>query len=322
MKVLFMGTGEFGIPALRAMLAEPSLTIVGLVTQPDRPAGRKQELKAPVTKELVQGFSKDGEDIPIFQPDNINCPEVLAELKGLQADIAVVCSYGQILKKEILESPRLGCLNIHGSLLPRHRGAACVQGAILEGDFHSGVTIIWMDEGLDTGDILLSRKVPLRGDETAGQLHDTLAELGPEAILESLKLVQNDAASAPRNPQDGEAATYMPRLKKQDARIEWSKPAEQVNRLVRAMAPWPVSHTSVRVQGSVKALKVFSAELLENDSKGTLGEVLQASGDSFVVQCAQGSLRLLEVQLEGKRRMAVRDFLAGVKLEIGERLGS
>jgi len=243
------------------------------------------------------------------QPERIR--KDFAALAAWNPDLMVVAAYGQILPRPVLDLPRLGCLNLHASLLPRHRGASPVQAAILAGDAETGVTAMYVDEGLDTGDILLARKIPILPNETAGELHDRLADLAPAVLNESLELLEN--GSAARIPQDAALATYAPKLGRQDGRLDWHEPAGLLARKVRAMSPWPGA--SARLATGI--LKIHSAE--ESVASGIPGTVLSAGPDGIVVAAGEGSLVLREVQIEGKKRLSAAEFLRGFPLPAGTR---
>ncbi|MEM9444387.1 MAG: methionyl-tRNA formyltransferase [Verrucomicrobiota bacterium] len=314
MKVLFVGTGEIGVPSLAALLEEKRIEVVGVVTQPNRPVGRKQQLAAPPVKTFVE---KHG--ILLYQPERINHPDVLEGLAALKPDLAVVCAYGQILKPGILELPRLGCLNIHASLLPKYRGAACIQAAIRDGEQKTGVTIMWMDEGLDTGDILMKREVEIRQGETAGMLHDRIAELAPDVLLEALQMVEQ--GTAPRVKQDETMASYVGRLKKEDGVVDWSQSAVAIDCHIRAMTPWPSAYTWITLgePSSRKILKLHKVKPAERS--GDQGKVIEVAKDFVSIGTGEGSLEVYEMQLEGKRRLPCQEFLKGHHLREGQYLG-
>ena len=298
MRVIFIGTGDIGLPALRALLRSGH-DIVAVVTQPDKPAGRDQHIEPPpIKKELAAG----GHDVTILQPARIKSPDAIEQIRALQPDVIVVAAYGQILPRAVLEIPRIACLNIHASLLPRWRGAAPIQAAIAAGDPESGVTIMYVDEGLDTGDILLQRRVPLAPNDTGGSLHDRLAGIAPGALLESLPLLE--AGTAPRSPQDAALATYAPKLKREDGLVDWNQPVEVIERKIRAFNPWPGAFTLL----DGRKLKIFTAAIV--DLTGKPGEILRQDKE-LVFAAGKGALSLTEVQLEGKRRMTATDFLRG-----------
>ena len=296
MQIVFIGTGEIGVPTLRALLKSEH-EVVGIVTQPDKPVGREQRIEPPPIKKEIAKTR-----IPILQPARIKDPKATQEIRDLAPDVIVVVAYGQILPRDVLEIPRLACLNLHASLLPRWRGAAPIQAAIAAGDCETGITAMYMDEELDTGDILLQRHVEILPNDTGGSLHDRLAQIAPETLLESLRLVA--AGNAPRIPQDNARATYAPKLKREHGLIDWSESAEAIERKIRAYNPWPGAFMKVDRQN----LKIFSASVV--DLNGQPGEVLRSDKD-LIVAAGKGALSLAEVQLEGKRRMSAAEFLRG-----------
>ena len=302
MRIVFCGTGDIGLPSLKVLADSARHELVGVISQPDRPAGRDLRPRPPAvkTEALARG-------IPVVQPERIR--KDFSALTAWSPDLMVVAAYGQILPQAVLELPRLGCLNLHASLLPRHRGASPVQAAILAGDAETGVTAMYVDEGLDTGDILLSHRIPILPAETAGELHDRLAELAPAVLLESLGLLET--GSAARVPQDAALATYAPKLGRQDGRLDWREPAGLLARRVRAMCPWPGA--SARLAGAV--LKIHSAQV--SPECGIPGTVLSAGPEGICVAAGEGSLVLREVQLEGKKRLSAADFLRGFPLLAG-----
>lgn len=310
MRIVFIGTGDIGVPTLTALLSAPSHEVVAVVAQPDKPVGRKQVLTPPRTKEVAMAAG-----IPVLQPPRIRL--AVEELAAMAADVFVVIAYGQILPRTVLSLPRLGCLNIHASLLPRHRGAAPIQAAIRDGDAESGVTVMWMDEGLDTGDALLETRLPLRPDHTGGVLHDELAELAPHALLRALELIA--AGTAPHLPQDHARATHTGKLERAHGHLQWSRPAVELERLIRAYQPWPGTFAWIPLpDGGAMNLKVHRACLTDGTAPAA-GTILEA-GSRLVVSCGEGALELLEVQLEGKKRMIARDFLHGHPLAVGTAL--
>ena len=312
MRIVFIGTGEIGVPTLRALL-DSEHEVVAVVTQPDKRVGREQRIEPPpIKKEITRsggfqtavGRSAAGKPplLEVLQPAKIKNPQSIEQIRRLTPDVIVVVAYGQMLPRGVLEIPRLACLNLHASLLPRWRGAAPIQAAIEAGDCETGITVMYMDEGLDTGDILLQRSVEILPNDTGGSLHDRLAQIAPEALLESLRLVA--AGNAPRIAQDNARATYAPKLKREHGQIDWSESAETIERKIRAYNPWPGAFMKVDRQH----LKVFSASVV--DLNGQPGEVLCSDKD-LVVAAAKGALSLAEVQLEGKRRMTAAEFLRG-----------
>lgn len=312
LRVVYVGTGEIGVPSYEALAGSPH-ELAAVVTQPDRPAGRGLELQpSPVKRAALRHHHT------IFQPERISSEAALEQLRYLNPDVLVVCAYGQLLKPAVLELPRLACLNLHASLLPRHRGASCIQAAIRAGDAETGMTLMWMDRGLDTGDILLARTLAIRADETAGELHDRLALLAPELLLEGLALLE--AGRAPRRPQDASLATYAPKLSREDGRIDWLWTSAAIGRHVRAMAPWPCASTAVTVDGLPRMLKVFRAAP-GVETGGRPGEVLRLGPEGVLVRAGEGSIWLRELQVQGRARMAAEACARGLRLEPGAILG-
>ena len=300
MRIVFIGTGEIGVPTLRALLNSEH-EVIAVVTQPDKPVGRDQRIEPPPIKTALIGRARPP-GAPIFQPARIKDPQAIEQIRSRTPDAIVVVAYGQILPHDVLEIPRLACLNVHASLLPRWRGAAPLQAAIAAGDFETGITVMYIDEGLDTGDILLQRNVEILPNDTGGSLHDRLAQIAPEALLESLRLIA--AGSAPRIRQDNARATYAPKLKREHGQIDWSESAAAIERKIRAYNPWPGAFMKVGDQN----LKIFSASVV--DLTGQPGEILRSDKD-LIVAAGKGALCLAEVQLEGKRRMSGAEFLRG-----------
>lgn len=311
MRILYIGTGAIGLPVLRSLLTDPAHEVCGVICQPDKPVGRKQVLTPPPTKVLAEAFG-----VPVFQPRRIRTEPELVQ--RLEADVAVVMAYGQILSKPVLEAPRLGCLNLHASLLPRHRGAAPIQAAILAGDKESGVTVMYMDEGLDTGDVLLMDRLPLAQDETGGSLHDRLAEAAPAALRRALTLLES--GTAPRTPQDAAQMTHTGKLERAHGVITWSLPAEEIARRIRAFEPWPGSSTTLP-DGAM--LKIFPPVEVHAESTGCAppGSIVAADAGGILVACGTGALRLHDIQAEGRKRMSAAAYLAGRALVPGDRLG-
>jgi methionyl-tRNA formyltransferase len=303
MRIVFIGTGEIGVPALQALLKSEH-EVVGVVTQPDKPVGRAQLVEpTPIKKAFIGKARPPG--APILQPERIRDQQAIDAIRGLQSDAIVVMAYGQILPRDVLEIPKIACLNLHASLLPRWRGAAPIQAAIAAGDREAGITVMYMDEGLDTGDILLQRTIDILPEDTGGSLHTRLANVAPETLLESLELLAKE--SAPRTPQDDAVATYAPKLKREDGKIDWSESAEAIERKIRAFNPWPGAFMKIPTNGTHK-LKIFSGKVI--NLQGKPGEVLKCEND-LIVAAGKGALSLGEVQLGGKRRMTAAEFLRG-----------
>jgi methionyl-tRNA formyltransferase len=313
-RVVFVGTGKIGLPVLRWLANASSVQLVALVTQPDKPVGRSRIMMPPPTKALAITLH-----LPVLQPQKIRHPEELERIATFSPDLIVVMAYGQILPKALLEVPALACLNLHASLLPRHRGAAPIQASILEGDKSTAITVMYMAEGLDTGDILLAQSVPIRRRETGGSLHDRLAEIGPQALGSALELLL--AGKAPRIPQGESLATYAQKLERESGAIDWSRDCWYLDRLVRAMNPWPGAFTWVQnAGGAARKLKIHSALPMHRMS-GRIGVVERAGRRGIAVGCGAGGLLLREVQIEGKRRLAAAEFIRGFRLPVGTRLG-
>jgi methionyl-tRNA formyltransferase len=298
MRITFVGTGEIGVPALQALLRSEH-EIVAVVTQPDKPVGRAQSIEpSPIKKALTGGALP----IPILQPARIRERQIIEEIRAFVPDVIVVMAYGQILPREVLEIPKVACLNLHASLLPRWRGAAPIQAAIAAGDQETGVTVMYMDEGLDTGDILLARKIDIRQDESGGSLHDRLAQMAPDALLDSLGLLAK--GNPPRIPQDNSLVTNAPKLKREDGRINWLESAQTIQRRIRAFNPWPGAFMTI----GGRNLKIFSATVI--DRSGKPGQILR-SDKALVIATGKDAILIGEVQLEGKNRMSAQEFLRG-----------
>lgn len=309
MKVLFMGTPDFAVGALEAIVnAGHEVTCV--VTQPDKPKGRGKEMQFSPVKECAIKY-----DIPVFQPIKIKEKEAVEELRKYEADIFVVAAFGQILSKEILDMPKFGCINIHASLLPKYRGAAPIQWAVIDGEEKSGVTIMQMNEGLDTGDMLLKKEVVLDKKETGESLFDKLMEVGAKAVVEALPLIEAGALQGV--PQKDEDSTYAKMLNKALGKIDFNKSAVEIERLVRGLNSWPSAYTYYKG----KQLKIWEADVCPKDMSENVGEIVEVTKDSIFVQTGDGVLEIKEVQLEGKKRMNVHDFLLGNQIVTGELLG-
>jgi methionyl-tRNA formyltransferase len=299
MRIVFIGAGEIGVPTLEALL-KSAHEVVGVVTQPDKPVGRSQSIEPTPIKKALSGTK-----IAVLQPARIKEPQAIAEIRTLEPDVIVVMAYGQILPRGVLEIPKIACLNLHASLLPRWRGAAPIQAAIAAGDRKTGITVMYMDEGLDTGDILLERTINILPSDTGGALHDRLAGVAPETLLESLDLLAK--GKAPRTRQDNSLATFAPKLNREDGKIDWSDAAEVIERKIRAFNPWPGAFMTIEANG-MRNLKIFSATVVA--LRGTPGEILHNEKE-FVVAAGKGALSLGDVQLEGKRPMTAAEFLRG-----------
>ena len=312
MRILFIGTGDIGLPALEGLVKNPAHELLGVITQPDKPAGRRQEMFAPPVKQFaIQA------NIPVFQPPKIRAADAVAEIQNLRAELIVVMAYGQILPHAVLDAASIGCWNLHASLLPRHRGAAPIQAAIESGDRETGITVMWMDEGLDTGDMLLTKTVAIEPRETGGSLHEKLAALAPAALQEALALLEKN--EAPRQPQNHALATYAPKLEREHGHIAWTEPAETIERKIRALNPWPVAFSVLPERGGnpLRKLKIFDAALDPEIENASPGEILRADNSGILIAARNGAVRLREVQPEGKRRMTAQEFSRGNTLPPG-----
>lgn len=297
-----------GLPTLRALAARPDFEVVLVLTRPDRPAGRGLKLRPTPVKELAQELG-----LPLFQPEKVN--REVERLRELRPDVTVVVAYGQILSKDVIEVPRLGTVNLHASLLPKYRGAAPVQWALIKGETVTGVTTFLIDEGLDTGPILLQREVPIAPEDTAGSLERKLAEVGAELMVETLEGLREGTLDP--QPQDDAQATYAPKITQEMARLDWTKSAQELHHWVRALEPVPGAFTLFRG----RRLKVHRTRVLpEAPAKGEPGAIVGVGEEGLRVAASDGVLELVEVHPEGKRRMSGRDFANGYRVRVGERL--
>ena len=303
LRTVFMGTPDFALQTLQGLI-DAGCKMVGVYTQPDRPKGRGKQLAAPPVKELAQKY-----DIPVYQPLKLRQPEAVAELEALAPDLIVVVAYGQILPKSVLEIPAHGCINVHASLLPKYRGAAPINKAIIDGETETGITTMYMDVGLDTGDMLVKKTLAIGPEETAGELHDRLASLGRETMEETLRRLC--AGTLQREVQDDEQSTYASMMKKEDGRIDWNRSAQEIHNHVRGLDPWPGAYTTIN--GELLKLAETSPEAAE----GLAGTVIAADKNGVCVACGSGSLRIQQLQLAGRKRLAAADFLRGCPLDAG-----
>ena len=308
--VVFMGTPDFAVPALEALLTAAEYDVKLVISQPDKPQGRKQILTPPPVKELALRYGAE-----VYQPETLKTDEAYERISAAQPDFIVVSAYGKILPKRILDLPRYGCVNLHGSLLPKYRGAAPVQWSVINGDKESGVTTMLMDVGLDTGDMLLRETVAIGPEETAGELFDRLAALCPALLLKTLRGLAEGTITPEK--QDPDKATYVGMLDKSIAEIDWTKEAAVLHDLIRGLNPWPVAKTKFES----KIFKIYSSRVCANSVKGDCGALAAENGRLFVCCGGGTALELCEVQLEGAKRMSAADFLRGHALNPDCRLG-
>lgn len=309
MRVIFMGTPDFSVGTLNALIAAGH-EIALAVTQPDKPKGRGKSMQYPPVKEAALEHG-----IEVYQPRRVRESECIEYLRKYEADIIVVVAFGQILPKEILEMPKYGCINVHASLLPKYRGAAPIQWAVINGEEVTGVTTMRMDEGLDTGDMILKEEVVLEKEETGGSLFERLARTGADLCVRTLTAIEEGTATY--TPQKHEEATHTTMIKKQLGEIDWTKPAQELERLVRGLNPWPSAYTHV----NGKTLKIWKTSVLEKETGKEPGTI-EVGKSTIAVQTGKGMLQLEEIQLEGKKRMQTDAFLRGVSLETGMTLGN
>lgn len=301
MRVIFAGTPDFAARHLQALLDSSDMHVVAVYTQPDRPAGRGQKLQPSAVKQLATQHQ-----LPVEQPVSLKSSEAQAQLANYQADVMVVVAYGLMLPQVVLDTPRYGCINVHGSLLPRWRGAAPIQRALWAGDAQTGVAIMAMELGLDSGPVLASASLPISAEDTSASLYDKLAELGPQALLSCLHQLPAQLAQA--QPQDPSLVTYAHKLTKEEAQLDWQQPAAVLERWVRAFNPWPICWL---LTASGETVKIWRSSAESSTSRAQPGTILAADKHGIVVQTASGALRLLELQPPGKKPMAAADFLNG-----------
>ena len=314
LRIIFMGTADLACASLRALCRERVFQVIAVVSQPDKPKGRDLKLQPTPVKALALA-----ENLPVLQPSRARNEDFIAQLRELQPDLIVVAAYGQILPQSLLDIPRFGCLNVHTSLLPKYRGAAPIQWAILNGDAETGVTIMKMDAGLDTGPMLTQVTTTIAPDDNAQTLHDRLAELGGDLLVKTIP--DYVAGKIVPQPQPAEGATYARKISKEDGQLDWSQPATVLWNRVRGFTPWPGAFTHFPSEGKPRLLKIWQAEV-EPTLSGAPGEILRADKQGIAVACGQQSLRVLQLQREGGRKMTAQEFLAGHPFAVGCRLGS
>ena len=310
MRVIFMGTPDFATGTLEEIV-KAGHEVVGVVTQPDKPKGRGKTMMPTPVKETALKYN-----LPVYQPRKVREPEFVELLRSLKPDVMVVAAFGQIITKEILEMPKYGCINVHASLLPAYRGAAPIQWAVINGDKESGVTIMQMDEGIDTGDMMDKAVVPIAEDETGGSLFDKLSHTGAKLCVKVLKDLEEGTAVGEKQPEES-TTPYAKMIDKKMGEVDWKKSAKEIEQLIRGLNPWPSAYT--KVHG--KTLKLWKAKVLLETSQMKPGQIVKVTKDSLAVQTGQGMLEIQELQLEGKKRMDTSSFLRGYALAEGESLG-
>lgn len=312
LRIVFMGTADLACASLAALLRQPSVQVIAVVTRPDRPQGRELKSHPSPVKDLALN-----ERLPVVQPERARDESFIAQLKALRPDLIVVAAYGQILPPAILELPRFACVNVHTSLLPKYRGAAPIQWALLNGETETGATLMKMDAGLDTGAILAQEITAISPQDNAQTLQDRLAKLGAELLVKTIP--DYVAGRITPRPQPAESASHARKLAKEDGHLDWKQPARALWNRVRALNPWPGTFTFQPAEPKRRLLKIWRTEVEEN-AAGQPGEVLRADQTGLVVACGQQALRILELQREGGRRLSAREFLAGSDLNVGQRL--
>ena len=307
LKIVFMGTPDFAVPCLKIL--NENYEVIAVITQPDRPKGRGQKLTPSPIKEYALEHN-----LTVLQPEKIKTSETEEQLKKLAPDLIVVVAFGQILSKAILDIPQLGCINVHASLLPKYRGAAPIHWSIINGETKTGITTMYMDVGLDTGDMILKEEVSISAKMNTGELHDTLMNIGAKTLLQTIKQIAE--GSVVRNKQNDAEASYAPLLTKELERINWLLPAQEIYNLVRGLNPWPVAFSIFKG----KKLKIWQTKVIDNVTIGEIGTVLSLTETGFTVQTGKGILEILELQPESKRKMTAKDFVCGNQIAINDKL--
>ncbi len=307
LKIVFMGTPDFAVPCLKTL--NENYEVIAVITQPDRPKGRGQKLTPSPIKEYALEHN-----LTVLQPEKIKTSETEEQLKKLAPDLIVVVAFGQILSKAILDIPQLGCINVHASLLPKYRGAAPIHWSIINGETKTGITTMYMDVGLDTGDMILKEEVSISAKMNTGELHDTLMNIGAKTLLQTIKQIAE--GSVVRNKQNDAKASYAPLLTKELERINWLLPAQEIYNLVRGLNPWPVAFSIFKG----KKLKIWQTKVIDNVTIGEIGTVLSLTETGFTVQTGKGILEILELQPESKRKMTAKDFVCGNQIAINNKL--
>ena len=307
LKIVFMGTPDFAVPCLKTL--NENYEVIAVITQPDRPKGRGQKLTPSPIKEYALEHN-----LTVLQPEKIKTSETEEQLKKLAPDLIVVVAFGQILSKAILDIPKLGCINVHASLLPQYRGAAPIHWSIINGETKTGITTMYMDVGLDTGDMILKEEVAISPKMNTGELHDTLMNIGAKTLLQTIQQIAE--GSVVRTKQNDAEASYAPLLTKELERINWLLPAQEIYNLVRGLNPWPVAFSIFKG----KKLKIWQTKVIDNVTIGEIGTVLSLTETGFTVQTGKGILEILELQPESKRKMTAKDFVCGNQISINDKL--
>jgi methionyl-tRNA formyltransferase len=309
MKIVFMGTPDFAVPCLQTLI-DNDHQVVGVITQPDRAKGRGNILTSPPVKVLAEKYG-----LPVFQPERVKTPEFVEKLRQLAPEVIVVVAFGQILSQALLDIPPKGCINVHGSLLPKYRGAGPIQWSIINGDKTTGVTTMYMDKGVDTGDMILKREFDIDIKDTYETLHNKMSLVGAEVLIETLSLIEQ--GKAPRTPQNHEEHTNAPMLDKSTGKVDWAKSAVEVYNLIRGTYPWPGAYSSYMG----KKFKIFSSEIYEeNTMNAEAGKIIEIGKDYLMVSCGKGFIKIMELQFENEKRMGVEAYLRGHNLESGSKL--
>jgi len=309
LKIVFMGTSSFAVPSLKSLIESP-YQVVGIISQPDRPKGRGKKLSPPPVKKIAESHN-----LPVFQPKSIKDIAAVDQVKCWEPDLIIVVSYGQIIPSGILDYPLYGCINVHASLLPKYRGAAPIQRALMAGEKATGITTMFMDEGLDTGDIIMQRPVSIDNMVNHGELETELAEIGAQLLMDTIEALNKKNIT--RKKQDNQRATYAHMLTREEEGIDWREPAVAVHNKIRAMSPVPGAY----FYADGMRVKVYKSRVYEEKGNGVISQVVDYTDDGFIVQTADGLVEILEVQKEGKKRMLSRDFLKGFNLKPGTLLG-
>lgn len=311
MKIVFMGTPEFAVPSLE-MLIQEGYEVLAVVTQPDKPKGRGNKMSAPPVKEFAIEHG-----ITVLQPEKIKTPEFIEQIRELGPDLLITAAYGKIISKELLDVPPMGCINVHGSLLPAYRGAAPIHWSIINGEKITGITTMFTDVGVDTGDMLLKKEIEIGPDMTVGELHDKMAVLGAEVLKDTLVELQN--GTLVRKPQEDALSSYAPIISKEVGHIDWSKTAQEIHNLVRGTNPWPGAYTFL----NDSKMRIWKTSIFACDHQGhDIGEIIRVNDDGILVRCSDGYIMVRELQFDSSKRMKVSDYLRGHKINTGEKLES